>query len=159
MLYFPADLENDVLVLKDYVGSIILEDPSDRASFHCHGRILDSGTYKPSNQRSYPLVSSNLAMENPLWMEVLFGTSLINGTFSGTPCLITGGYWLLGGSKVTAPGRKINRPMRCHGRHGRHNRGQCRWKSWPELIPNSCTWSMLMTVWGYITYVYIHIHL
>ena len=38
-----------------------------------------------------PLVSSNMVMENPLGMEVLIGKSLISGTFSSAPCLITGG--------------------------------------------------------------------
>ena len=40
----------------------------------------------------YPLVSSNMAMENPPGMEILIGKSQINGPFSSTPSLIAKGF-------------------------------------------------------------------
>ena len=42
----------------------------------------------------YTLWSSNMAMDNPLWMEVFIRKSLIDGPYSSTSCLIAGGYVL-----------------------------------------------------------------
>ena len=54
---------------------------------------IDLGHRRPNhvNHPPYPLVSSNIAMENPLWMEVLLRKTLINGPFS-IAMFMTRGY-------------------------------------------------------------------
>ena len=61
--------------------------------FYC---ILSSGNVTKLEQMAthHELFHQQKRPENPLYMEVLLGTSPINSVFSSTSFLITGGYVL-----------------------------------------------------------------
>ena len=70
-------------------------------AFENRGKLIGKTIGKWGNYRKTPwkwrftLWESNMAMGNPLWMEVSLGQSLINGSFSSKPRLLPEGRWVM----------------------------------------------------------------